>query len=207
MTQPVAIGTDTHSQTSIENPRLLRFVRGIWLAFMFVHLVIFAFAIPHFLSAQNRTFSTDHPWFYIIIDVFTIGGFLLFGSFIVARRSDNWMVLYSVWAMFFFGLLNCIVFTTFLNSNTELYIFRVLGVILLYSFMLVFPDGRLRPRWSLILIVGFIAWLITSVTIGDEWSSAYDVVDLLFILLAFAVSFYRYKHYFSPTRRQQTKWV
>ena len=207
MTQPIAIGTDTHSKTNIENPRLLLVMRGAWSIFMLVHLVIFAFSIPYFLFAPDRAFHTNHPWFYIFIDVFTVGGFLLVGSFIVVRRSDNWMVLYSVWAMLFFGLLNCIVFTSFLNSNTQLYTFRVIGVILLYIFMLVFPDGRLRPKWSLILIIGFIAWLIISVTIGDAWSSAYDVVDLLFILLAFGLSFYRYRHYFSPTRKQQTKWV
>lgn len=200
--------TDTHSQTNIENPRLRMVVRVGWFGFVFIHLLIFALGIPYFLSDNNTTFDMSQAWFFMLIDILTVGGFLLFGSVIVVRRSDNWMALYTVWAMLFFGLLNCVTFTLFLRSDNRLLFFSIISAILLYIFLLIFPDGRFRPRWTIILAIAFFLWdIVARYVVYDANAFLYGVVDLLFILIALAVCIYRYRVYFSPARKQQTKWV
>ncbi|MDX2075672.1 MAG: protein kinase [bacterium] len=208
MIEQPTIETDTHSQTSIENPRLLMFVRGAWLVLVMTNLVIFALSIPFFVSDKNTMFITDHPWLYVVMDMVTIGGFLLFGSFIVARRSDNWIVLYTVWSMLFFGLLNSIGYVTFVRTNDILLFFTIFCSILLYTFLLVFPDGQFRPRWTMGLAGGFLGWdFIARYFIYDVSSFVYSIADLAFLLIALFVCIYRYRTYFSPLRKQQTKWV
>jgi len=208
MSQEQIIETDSHSQTSIQNPRMLTVVRGAWLVLVLINLGIFALSIPFFISDKNTLFITNHPWFYILIDILTVGGFLLFGSFISVRRSDNWMVLYTVWAMLFFGLLNSVTYTTFTRTSNVLLFFTIYCAILLYTFLLVFPDGQFRPRWTIGLAAGFLGWdFIARYFIHEANNFIYSIADLAFLLLALVVCIYRYRAYFSPLRKQQTKWV
>lgn len=200
--------TDTYSQTNIENPRLRLVVRVGWFSFVFIHLLIFAFGIPYFLSSNNTLVDMSQAWFFVVIDILTIGGFLLFGSVIVVRRSDNWMALYTVWAMLFFGLLNSVTYTLFLRSDERLLFFSVVSAILLYVFLLIFPDGRFRPRWTIVLVIAFFIWdVIARSGVSDRSNLMIGLIDLLFILVVLMICIYRYRVYFSPARKQQTKWV
>ncbi len=200
--------TDTHSQTNLENPRLRMVVRVGWFGFVFIHLLIFALGMPYFLSENNTSFDMSQAWFFVVIDILTIGGFLLFGSVIVVRRSDNWMALYTVWAMLFFGLLNSVSYSLFLRSDDRLLIFSVISALLLYVFAMIFPDGRFRPRWSIVLVIAFFMWDV--LVRGRETVMnvlIISIVDLLFISIVLMICIYRYRVYFSPARKQQTKWV
>lgn len=200
--------TDTYSQTNIENPRLRLVVRVGWFCFIFIHLLIFAFGIPYFLSNNNTRFDMSQSWFFVMIDILTIGGFLLLGSVIVVRRSDNWMALYTVWAMLFFGLLNSAIYTLFLRSDKRMLLFSILSAFLMYVFLLIFPDGRFRPRWAVVFVIAFSIWdLNTRSGTNDGNSLLVNVVDLLFIMILLIICMYRYRVYFSPARKQQTKWV
>lgn len=200
--------TDAQSITHIDNPRLRLVVRAGWFGFVFIHLLIFALSIPYFLSEGNTTFDASQAWFLIVIDILTIGGFLLFGSVIVVRRSDNWMALFTVWAMLFFGLLNCVTFSLFIRSDDRLLFFSIISVTLLYVFLLIFPDGQFRPRWTTGLVVAFFVWDITTRHQTSQQNQlVISMIDLVFILVVLLISIYRYRRYFSPARKQQTKWV
>ena len=85
-----------------------------------------------------------------------------------------------------------------------------LGYLLLVLFFFVFPDGKLKPIWT--------AWLIAlALPVVLVWGHSpggdFDLtsVNLPVLIPTFlaliGLQIFRYNRYYSPTQRQQTKWV
>src|SRR5215470_12743881 len=82
--------------------------------------------------------------------------------------------------------------------------FVILGVFLL------FPTGRFVPRWSLALLVAFVAYTVVftyAPMYAPELQTPLVIGWPLFFVGAAACIAYRYWRASSPMERQQTKWV
>lgn len=102
-------------------------------------------------------------------------------------------------------------------TNPFVVILRVLTVPLIFAWMLLFPNGKFVPRWSWMLILlilpsslltglldlGFVSWSDSIQMI----STIATVLSLLSALGILIVTIFRYRRMFSPTERQQTKWI
>jgi hypothetical protein len=90
-----------------------------------------------------------------------------------------------------------------------------LGMSSLQSFVIVgvfllFPTGRFVPRWSLALLVAFVAYTVVFVyapMYAPELQTPLVIGWPLFFVGAAACIAYRYWRASSPMERQQTKWV
>jgi hypothetical protein len=73
------------------------------------------------------------------------------------------------------------------------------------TFLLTFPTGRFTPRWSWLLILPWIATLLTFLLLVPAVVTATSIVLQFGSVMAIQV--YRYRHVYGPTQRQQTKWL
>lgn len=124
-------------------------------------------------------------------------------------RSDDWM-----------ALLSAIALTTLSGiPNTNPYVAAVqrITVLLAFTWLILFPNGRFAPRWSWVFIIFLLPNLLfyTLLDLGIlSYSISYPVIELLgqaFITLGglgiVGVSIFRYRRIFSPIERLQAKWV
>ena len=82
------------------------------------------------------------------------------------------------------------------------------GQALIVLFFLVFPTGRLEPRWTAILPLAVATIAVFGVFNEGIQEDIWLPLLFFFILAAIiAVVVYRYRRIFSPTERRQTKWV
>jgi hypothetical protein len=153
-------------------------------------------------------------FFAIMAATWCAVGFLLFW-----RRSDDWLALL---AAFF------LVITGITLSNNSLYVLALTSPILalplglvyflgsasLFVFFLLFPNGRLVPRWmGLILLLGFIYAFLDNLPsrespLDTNWPGWLYVLENLVLYGAIIFSqIYRYRRVSTPVQRQQTKWV
>ncbi len=75
-----------------------------------------------------------------------------------------------------------------------------------------FPDGRLVPRWSLFVMVPWVAWALLRIPFPEELShTRYGVVGTLlyiaFPVTALGAQIYRFARRSAAVQRQQLKWV
>jgi Protein kinase domain len=77
------------------------------------------------------------------------------------------------------------------------------------SFLLVFPTGRLQPRFfSMAYLVVYAFFILNRfIPVVDFLNRNYYAIDVLFLVVALLVQVYRYQNYYSLPQRQQTKWV
>lgn len=85
---------------------------------------------------------------------------------------------------------------------------------LMFSFGILFPDGRFNPRWTAIplvlalIMVGFWASPSSSPLYPGNWHGLLFLGSHLpLVLLIIYGQVYRYRHISTPIQRQQTKWV
>jgi hypothetical protein len=74
-----------------------------------------------------------------------------------------------------------------------------------YAVFLLFPSGRFAPRWSWLLLLGYI---ITEGIVKPLWSGGPPFVSgPFFYVAAMVCQVYRYRRVSTPAQRQQTKWI
>src|SRR6266566_1086848 len=133
-------------------------------------------------------------FFAIIAAIWCAVGFIIFW-----RRSDDWLALlapaYPVLALPFS-------------------LVSFLGLTSLLAFFLLFPNGRLVPRWmGLILLLVIIYQFFNSFpsptsAFDTNWPAWLNLLVYPLIFAAIIVSqIYRYRRVSTPVQRQQTKWV
>ncbi len=142
-------------------------------------------------------------------------GFLIFW-----RRSDDWLALL---AAFFLVIINITP-----SSGNPTYalalayhpfalpfsLVNFLGAVSFFAFFLLFPHGRLVPRWTgLILPLGISTAFLSNFpsptsSFVTNWPVWLDLLVYGFFIVAFLVSqIYRYRRVSTPVQRQQTKWI
>jgi hypothetical protein len=139
------------------------------------------------------------------------------GIVIFALRSNDWMALlvslmlivFSS-ATFISGALSAAA-TAYPALAGPVAALSILGEILIVSFFLLFPNGRLVPRWLwwLIPFRGIAATLDYIPAFRDwppsEWVSTVLLLPAVFLMLA--VQVYRYRWLSTRRERYQTRWV
>jgi hypothetical protein len=145
-------------------------------------------------------------------------GFLIFW-----RKSDDWLALLAAFFLVMFNV------TGFSNNNVPytlasvypalslpLSLMNFLGGISLGVFFLLFPSGRLVPRW-----MGVILLLIIIQAFFDDFPSPSSPFDanwpwpgwlklLVFLVIYGSIIYsqiYRFRRVSTPVQRQQTKWI
>ena len=153
-------------------------------------------------------------FFAITAAIWYAAGFLIFW-----RRSDDWLALLAAFSLVMFNV-------TSLGSTASALalaypvlalpfsLVSFLGLTSLLAFFLLFPNGRLVPRWmGLILLLVIIYQFFNSF---PSPTSAFDTnwpawLNLLVYPLIFGAiiysQIYRYRRVSTPVQRQQTKWV
>ena len=156
-----------------------------------------------------------------IFNVLTSAIWYIVGFFIFWRRSDDWLALLAAFVLVMFNV------TTSSNNDVPstlasvypaltlpLNLMNFLGGISLGVFFLLFPGGRLVPRWMRLILL----LVIISEFLGDfpSPSSSFDAnwppwLLLLMPLVIYGAilysQIYRYRRVSTPAQRQQTKWV
>ena len=145
--------------------------------------------------------------------IWYIVGFLIFW-----RRSDDWLALLAAFVLVMFNV------GPWSNNNTSavlalaypaltlpLSLISFLWDSSLGVFLLLFPGGRLVPRWmGLILLLDLIQAFL------DNFPSPFDAnwpawLGLLITLVIYGAiiysQIYRYRRVSTPVQRQQTKWI
>jgi hypothetical protein len=142
------------------------------------------------------------------------------GTLIFWRRSDNWIALFASLCLIVFGTfgLNESGVLALPDQDPALWLpvrllalFSNVGV---YTLVLIFPNGRFVPRWT--------RWAVVLFALHDVFfflfpSSIFNLAEsfppLDFAVLATVAcvaigsQLYRYRHVSAPVERQQTKWV
>ncbi len=149
-------------------------------------------------------------FFAITAAVWYAVGFLIFW-----RRSDDWLALL---AAFFLVMFNVTSSGNTVNALSFAYpllvlplsLVNFLGQVSLLAFFLLFPNGRLVPRWmGLILLLVILEQFFTIFpSVTANWPAWLGGLGPLVVYGAIISShIYRYRRVSTPVQRQQTKWI
>jgi hypothetical protein len=177
-------------------------------------------------TLQHAGFSLNTYAFYVIfLDLLTTLSFLLIGIVIIWRRANTWMGLFVSFLLLNFGSLGVsfahvnafsnVSSSPLLNVLNNVSILpTILTYLCLAFFFFTFPDGRLVPRWSWILVL---LWIVNTFFWIAPSNSPLSLVNWLPLLEACWLSLvfggsacmqlYRFLHVASPIQRQQIKWL
>jgi hypothetical protein len=138
------------------------------------------------------------------------------GLFIFWRRSDDGMALLAalLLVMFNTGTTTPVLAFTYPALSLPIALISFLGQLSFWLFLLLFPNGRLVPRWmgvniplAIIQAVWFVAPPASPFN-GNNWPGWLHALIALTIPGAIIFSqIYRYRRASSLVERQQTKWV
>lgn len=80
------------------------------------------------------------------------------------------------------------------------------GIVL---FLIIFPDGRFVPRWTVLPVLLYVFFIIRSLVLGlGDWDTGFGLfVNLFGIVSAIVSQIYRYHRVATPEERQQIKWM
>ena len=220
----------------------LMFVRILWLAVALLSTGLFIVSIPQHahhlhvvcsnalcggsentaqltreLRSLGLTLDLYAAYSLTLQIVFALGYFAI-AMVIFWRKSDDWMALLVSLFLITFVLAFTDAPHELSNRSAFLGILvACVGFIGEMTFPLclyLFPDGRLLPRWTGWLLVGWAAWGILiyffpgSSILSSTWFLWLEglafVVGLGSLIIA---QVYRYQYLSTPAQRQQTKWV
>ncbi len=123
-------------------------------------------------------------------------------------RSNDWMALFTAMVLANFGTAAS---SEFPPSNPVIIIFNRLMLFLTFFWILVFPNGRLLPRWSwaysLLLLPSFIIQSAIDLGLLGQTEHGFTSLTYMAMLALFSTLYFRYDDTFSLAERQQTKWV
>jgi len=165
------------------------------------------------LSASG--YATFYTIFWVIIvAVWSAIGFLIFW-----RRSDDWFALVAAFFLMVFvtafpGLPASLLALVYPALDVPTRLMSFLGQVSISLFFLLFPNGRLVPRWMGLILLLFIIEALSSVFPpaspfnGNNWPGW--LTGLVALVGYGAIIFsqvYPYRRVSTPVERQQTKWV
>lgn len=209
---------------SAPSDRRLTLARGVWFVVVTLALGLFLLSIPlqsSYLAAQISPAGLEqlrqaglslgfYAGYNTALNTVHVLVSTLVAAVIFWRKSDDWMGIFSSLAFVLISVTND---TTALTPVAQQYpplrflipLLSFLGVVAIFLFFYLFPDGRFVPRW--------VVWLVPLVVVnealnifrpdllGQDW---FLPVELASILLA---QIDRYFRVASAVQRQQTKWV
>src|SRR5260221_13736435 len=153
-------------------------------------------------------------FFTIIVAIWSGIGFLIFW-----RRSDEWFALLTAFFLVMFnstypGFPISALAIAYPALDVPITFMSALGLASLALFLVLFPNGRLVPRWmALFLLLAMMGTISTVLPPTSRFSSNNVpgwLSGLLNVLVFGAIIFsqiYRYRRVSTRVERQQTKWV
>src|SRR6266699_2404697 len=153
-------------------------------------------------------------FFTLIVAIWSGVGFLIFW-----RRSDEWFALLSAFFLVMFnitypGFATSVLALVYPALDVPITFLSVLGLASLALFLVLFPNGRLVPRWmGLVLLLAMIGTVSTVFPPTSPFSSnnlPWWLNELIPVPVFGAIIFsqiYRYRRVSTRVERQQTKWV
>lgn len=91
---------------------------------------------------------------------------------------------------------------------------EMIGSLSIVAFLFIFPSGRFTPRWSALLLAGWIIFQLPHYYIPNSPLNPENINPLLYngifvagILIGVVSQIYRFRRISQPVERQQTKWV
>jgi len=170
--------------------------------------------LPALGLSANSYASLFTIYFTIIVTIWCGVGFLIFW-----RRSDEWFALVTAFFLVMFNItypgfpLSALALAYPILTVPIIFL-GALGLASLALFLVLFPNGRLVPRWMLLfLLLTIISTVSTVIPPTSRFSSNNVPVwlnGLLNVLVFGSVIFsqiYRYRRVSTRVERQQTKWV
>lgn len=220
----------------------LLLVRSVWLALVIPSLGLFLFGLPTYYIQIQRPcvdattctiagtmtakglqslaalgFSTSgYAAFYAIFWAIVVAIWSGIGFLIFLRRSDDWFALLTA---LFFVMFNLLPTTSALlipypALTLPVILIGLAGQVPQWLFLLLFPTGRLVPRWTGVLIpfaiiqsILFISpptWLLSTNTVPGWFNGLLALITDGGIIVS---QVYRYRRVSTTVERQQTKWV
>lgn len=214
----------------------LLLARGAWIAFMLPELMMLMFMLLAY-GGQGMTFCpfispvscavtpstaqalhhfgispATYDAYNLVLTLLESLAFLGVGGFIFWRKSNEPLALIASFFLVSIGIAPLITSTThpldvLFMSVYVISIFTALGY-----FLVTFPDGRFVPGWTWVLVVLWAVRTLFFVIPGPSnialWPPALNAIDEVvsyggtLVLLV-----YRYMRVFSPSQRQQAKWL
>jgi len=152
-------------------------------------------------------------FFIIIVAIWSGIGFLIFW-----RRSDEWFALLAAFFLVMFnstypGFPIYALALVYPALDVPITFLSVLGLASIVVFLVLFPNGRLVPRWmGLFLLLGIIGAVSTVLPPTSRFNSNNLpwwlglVTPVVYVAIIFS-QIYRYRRVSTRVERQQTKWV
>jgi hypothetical protein len=164
------------------------------------------------LTRYAALFTISHA---MIAAIWCVVGFLIFW-----RRPNDWLALLAAFFLVMFNITPSSGNPTFvlaLASPVFALPFSLLGFLgqtSLFVFFLLFPTGRLVPRWMGLILLLVILWEFfhnfPSPASPFDANQPWWLYVLVFGVLLVAIissQIYRYRRVSTPLQRQQTKWI
>nr|MBA2714863.1 hypothetical protein [Rubrobacteraceae bacterium] len=219
--------------------RRLVVARALWIGIVLPTALIFAASVPVHLAALHEVcrarpcvagqldpgelralvdlgVSVDVYAAYVLaLDLVVALGFCAIGAVIFWRKSRERGALFVSFALMIFGLTWPDTFDSALFHpvwGTLATFLTQLGLVSLFVFFFVFPDGRFVPRWTrwivpLVFIMP-VLYVLFPDSILVEPPLPLNILAFLGLWACCALAqVYRYRRVSEPVERQQTKWV
>jgi len=190
-----------HIQRGISPARDITFLRGPASQVVFGGIQL---GLPFDTSVKLAFLFTLIP---LVVGI--VGALILF-----FLRSNDLMVLFTAIVLANFGAAAP---GEFPPSNPNILIFSRLMLFLTFFWILVFPNGKLMPRWSWAILLLLIPYFVLLSAIDLDLLSLDErrvflqtftfELTYIAILALLMILYIRYRDMFSPAERQQTKWV
>jgi hypothetical protein len=217
--------------------KMLLAVRGIWIALVAVNLVSFITSVPGYFATLQRacrqtcTFlpqqakalaalgisMSAYAWMVVALACVVVLISLAMALLLFWRRSDDWMALIIAFSLLALPAGNL---STLAASDSAPIAPLALTLIALllslpayaayYGNFLLFPSGRFAPRWSWILLIAWLLFIIVIKVQPGESGVLSGLLDVGYPLLygaAILCQVYRYRSVSNTIQRQQTKLV
>ncbi len=160
-------------------------------------------------------YATFYTIFFAVMALLWSGvGFLIFW-----HRSNDWLALLAAFFL--------VMFNVTISGNPPyalalaypafalpLGLVDFLGQTALGVFLLLFPNGRLLPRWMGVILLLYLSYVFLSSfpspasSFATNWPGGLNLLVLVVPLAATIYSqIYRYRRVSTPVQRQQTKWI
>jgi hypothetical protein len=151
----------------------------------------------------------------IIAAIWCAVGFLIFW-----RRSNDWLALLAAFFLVMFGITPSGGNTTYALAIAYpvfallFGLLSFLGLLSIFVFFVLFPNGRLIPRWMGLILLLAIIWAFLSSfpsptsPFNANWPGGLNqLVPVVLLVPLFFSQIYRYRRISTPVQRQQTKWI
>lgn len=217
------IGSDmTQTTTRLTKPYHALLIRVIWVIFAILLAYFYMIAMRQFVDKLSTTLPLTIPssnllftlsemgipatisrsiliaWTWLVIVLGYISS-----AFIVWKRGDDWVAVGTAIGLLYVGRI-ALVYEY--GAPPADYIPSVVSAIYI-TILLVFPNGQLKPRWSLFIPVwGFIAELPLELMIGDLSGSA-EFIRTAYPIPLILVLIYRHRRILVTEAKQQSKWL